>query len=161
MPKRASVPEGKALFYHSADQSAPTEEGGDQPTPHEDSALKVTTQPDQALARDETRAKIAPPPPVQPQSRQSDTRPVTEPGSQPAPAQRHSTRQSAIFLEEYHLDWLDDRCREARRNGGRAVRKAAVIRALLDIAMEANIDLTTLQSEDDIKPRIRSAFRPL
>jgi hypothetical protein len=36
-----------------------------------------------------------------------------------------------------------------------------VIRALLDVAMEANINLTTLQSEDDIRPRIRAALRPL
>lgn len=69
------------------------------------------------------------------------------------------TRQSAIFLEERHLDWLEDRCREARRNGGRAIRKAVIIRALLDVAMSAPIDLTCLRREDDVVLRIRRALR--
>jgi hypothetical protein len=69
------------------------------------------------------------------------------------------TRQSAIFLEERHLDWLDDKCREARRRGGRAVRKAAIIRALLDVAMEAPVDLTSLRDEDDLQERLRRGLR--
>lgn len=69
------------------------------------------------------------------------------------------TRQSAIFLEERHLDWLDDKCREARRRGGRAVRKAAIIRALLDVAMEAHVDLTSLRDEDDLQERLRRGLR--
>ncbi len=69
------------------------------------------------------------------------------------------TRQSAIFLEERHLDWLDDKCREARRSGGRAIRKAVIIRTLLDVAMEAPIDLTSLRDEDDLKNRLRNGLR--
>jgi len=65
------------------------------------------------------------------------------------------TRQSAIFLEERHIDWLEDRCREARKRGGRAIRKAALIRALLDVAMEASIDLTGLRHEEDLLERVR------
>jgi hypothetical protein len=66
-----------------------------------------------------------------------------------------ATRQSAIFLEERHLDWLDDKCREARRRGGRAIRKAAIIRALLDVAMESALDLTNLRDEFDLRERFR------
>lgn len=69
------------------------------------------------------------------------------------------TRQSAIFLEEAHLDWLDDKCREARKRGGRAVRKAAIIRAMLDIAMESPVDLTNLRDEHDLRERLRRALR--
>jgi hypothetical protein len=98
MPKRASVPEGKALFYR----------------------------------REEP---------------------------EPERSERSPTRQSAIFLAEEHLDWLDDRCREARRNGGRAIRKAAIIRALLEVAMESPIDLTGLRSEADLIERIRRGLR--
>ncbi len=65
------------------------------------------------------------------------------------------TRQSAIFLEERHIDWLEDRCREARKRGGRAIRKAAIIRALLDVAMEGSIDLTGLRHEEDLVQRVR------
>lgn len=72
---------------------------------------------------------------------------------------KQPTRQSAIFLEERHLDWLDDKCREARRRGGRAVRKAAIIRALLDVAMDSPIDLTSLRDEDDLKERLRRGLR--
>lgn len=68
------------------------------------------------------------------------------------------TRQSAVFLEERHIDWLEDRCREARRKGGRAVRKAALIRALIDVAMEAPIDLTGLRREEDLVPRIKKGL---
>lgn len=72
--------------------------------------------------------------------------------------ERRETRQSAIFLEEKHLDWLDDKCREARRRGGRAIRKAAIIRALLDVAMESTLDLTNLRDEYDLRERLRRTF---
>ncbi len=69
------------------------------------------------------------------------------------------TRQSAIFLEEQHLDWLEDRCREARKNGGRAVRKAAIIRALLDVAMDSPVDLNGLRDQDDLLDRMKRSLR--
>lgn len=104
MPRRASLPEGKSLFYR---------------------------------------------PPAPGQS-------ATEAPELPA---HTPTRQSAIFLEERHLDWLDDKCREARHNGGRAIRKAIIIRTLLDIAMSSPIDLTGLRHEDDLLQRIESGLR--
>jgi hypothetical protein len=70
-----------------------------------------------------------------------------------------TTRQSAIFLEERHLDWLDDKCREARQRGGRAIRKALIIRALLDVAMESPVDLTSLRKEEDLVDRVRKGLR--
>ncbi|MBI3966432.1 MAG: hypothetical protein HY329_12440 [Chloroflexi bacterium] len=88
------------------------------------------------------------PAPAPTQSDDAEDELLEEPG-------RGQTRQTAIFLEERHLDWLDDKCREARRNGGRAVRKAAIIRALLDVALGSPIDLTSLRREDDIIVRVR------
>ncbi len=120
MPKRAAVPEGKALFFRAPDPAA-------------------TSAASPLPAGTPAPAEVAPPP---------------EPASHRSP-----TRQSAIFLEEVHIDWLEDRCREARRNGGRAIRKAAIIRALLDVAMEAGIDLTSLRREEDLLGRIRQALR--
>ncbi len=73
--------------------------------------------------------------------------------------EKGATRQSAIFLEERHIDWLEDRCREARRRGGRAIRKAAIIRSLLDVAMESPIDLTGLRHEEDLLLRVRRGLR--
>ena len=85
-------------------------------------------------------------------------RPVKSEGIALAP-KKEPTRQSAVFLEEQHLDWLEDRCREARKGGGRAIRKAAIIRALLDVAMEAKVDLSGLRHEDDLLDRLRKALR--
>ena len=100
MPRRASVPEGKSLFFR----------------------------------RDEDEAA--------------------------EPAAGHSqTRQSAVFLEEQHIDWLEDKCREARKNGGKAIRKAAIIRALLDVAMESPIDLTGLRRDTELVERMRRGMR--
>lgn len=113
MPRRASLPEGKSLFFRR-----PLAEGESEETP-----AATTAQP------------------------------VAE------PVEHGPVRQSAIFLEERHLDWLEDRCREARRNGGRAIRKAVIIRTLLDVAMESSIDLTALRHEDDLVDRIRKGLR--
>src|SRR5438105_922214 len=101
MPRRASVPEGKALFFRR---------------PEEDEA------PD-------------------------------------ARRQHRPTRQSAVFLEEQQIDWLEDKCREARKNGGKAIRKAAIIRALLDVAMESPIDLTGLRRDAELVERMRRGMR--
>ena len=122
MAKRATVPQGKALFFRSPETVAP--------------------------ASDVTIEERSPFPEVE-----SSVEGGVGGRSKPA------TRQSAIFLEEQHIDWLEDRCREARKNGGRAIRKAAIIRSLLDVAMDAGIDLTGLKREDDLKARVRSALR--
>ena len=100
MPRRASVPEGKALFFRKPDEDAPD-----------------------------------------------------------AKASHSQTRQSAVFLEEQHIDWLEDKCREARRNGGKAIRKAAIIRALIDVAMESPVDLSGLRRDVDLLERIRQGLR--
>lgn len=76
-----------------------------------------------------------------------------------AEEEKSPTRQSAIFLEERHIDWLEDRCRDARRRGGRAIRKAAIIRALLDVAMESPIDLGGLRHEEDLVERVRRGLQ--
>jgi hypothetical protein len=106
MPRRASLPEGKSLFFRKAEAGPPTE------------------------------SEDAPLPPI-----------------------KGPTRQSAIFLEDRHLDWLEDKCREARQRGGRAIRKAVIIRTLIDVAMEAPIDLTSLKDEEELLTRVRKGLR--
>ena len=76
-----------------------------------------------------------------------------------APRQHGPTRQSAVFLEEAHIDWLEDKCREARKNGGKAIRKAAIIRALIDAAMASPVDLTGLRRDEDLLDRIKQGLR--
>ncbi len=115
MPRRASLPEGKSLFFRQP--SAPSG--------------------DSTETEGESDARALP----------------------PAVVEHSPTRQSAIFLEERQIDWLEDKCREARRRGGRAIRKAVIIRALIDVAMESPIDLTALRHEDDLPDRIRKGLR--
>jgi hypothetical protein len=100
MPRRASVPEGKSLFFRRPEDDAP------------------------------------------------EARPQHSP-----------TRQSAVFLEEQQIDWLEDKCREARRNGGKAIRKAAIIRALIDVAMASPVDLSGLRRDTELVERIRQGLR--
>jgi hypothetical protein len=54
---------------------------------------------------------------------------------------------------------LEDKCREARQRGGRAIRKALIIRALLDVAMESPVDLTALRRDEDLVDRLRMGLR--
>lgn len=77
----------------------------------------------------------------------------------PEPKARSETRQSAVFLEEQHIDWLEDKCREARKNQGKAIRKAAIIRALIDVAMAAPIDLSGIKKDEDVAERMRQGLR--
>lgn len=93
--------------------------------------------------------------PAHPLFRRSDRPAAPEEGVEP----KAPTRQSAIFLEERHLDWLEDRCREARKNGGRAIRKAAIIRALLDVAMQSPVDLMGVRDHDDLMDRMKTGLR--
>jgi hypothetical protein len=146
MPKRASVPQGKALFFRSPEpaMSEETAEIAVVEAPVRAEHVERTEVPDRVerAERAERAERI---------ERATAERSV---GTTKSP-----TRQSAIFLEEQHIDWLEDRCREARRNGGRAIRKAAIIRALLDVAMDGGIDLTGLKREDDLAERIRDSLR--
>ncbi|MBI2848926.1 MAG: hypothetical protein HYX88_02210 [Chloroflexi bacterium] len=87
------------------------------------------------------------------------TGPLSVEGQDESAPVKSPTRQSAIFLEERHIDWLEDRCREARRGGGRAVRKAAIIRALLDVAMESPVNLHGLLDEGDLTARVRKGLK--
>lgn len=119
MPKRASLPEGKSLFFRRA---------VDEPVETGDVAASPTVE-------------VAP---VERATSLSD---------------KSQTRQSAIFLEERHLEWLEDKCREARQRGGRAIRKAVIIRALIDVAMESPVDLTSLRNEDELIDRVRRGLR--
>jgi hypothetical protein len=144
MAKRASVPEGKALFFRAPEIVEP--EVDDEPDvrvgpPSVDLPVEPLTE---ARAASKDRAREA--------ERGSEKEREGE-------REKAPSRQSAIFLQEDHLDWLEDRCRDARRNGGRAIRKAAIIRALLDVAMESPVDLRGLKKEEDLKDRLRRGLR--
>ena len=54
-------------------------------------------------------------------------------------------RQTTIMIYPEQSDWLDEACYRARRDGGSIISKAAIIRALVDMARE----------EEDVRARLR------
>ncbi len=70
-----------------------------------------------------------------------------------------TTRQTTILLSDEQLDWLDQKCTEARSQGGKPIRKAALIRSLLELAMSAPVDLKGLQDEGQLVERLAQALK--
>ncbi len=68
-------------------------------------------------------------------------------------------RQTTIMVYDTQLNWLDQKCMEARNKGGKPIRKAAVIRALIDLAKSSEVDLTGLKSEVDLVGRLERAIK--
>jgi hypothetical protein len=74
-----------------------------------------------------------------------------------APAE--TLRQTTIMVYDRHLNWLDEQCIAARTNGGKAIRKAVLIRALIDLARSAPVDLRGLEREEDLVVRFEAAIK--
>lgn len=68
-------------------------------------------------------------------------------------------RQTTIMVYDTQLNWLDQKCTEARNKGGKPIRKAVVIRALIDLAKSSEVDLTGLKSEADLLGRLERAIK--
>jgi hypothetical protein len=77
-------------------------------------------------------------------------------GTKPAPAEVE-TRASNVILPVTVWDWIDAKHAEARRGGGKAIRKTAIIRAVFELAMALEFDLTGSQSEAEIRERMIGA----
>jgi hypothetical protein len=68
--------------------------------------------------------------------------------------------QSTVFLGTQQIEWLEDQHRQISRSGGsKKIKKAAIIRALVSVAMETPIDLQGVTSEDELAERIRAGLR--
>ncbi len=69
------------------------------------------------------------------------------------------TRQTAVWLTDDEIDWLDDTRRQTRKGGGRAITRSALIRALIDVAKQSPVDLRGLTSEPELRQRLSAARR--
>jgi hypothetical protein len=78
-------------------------------------------------------------------------RPPEPPVEEAAPA----LRQTTILLYEDQSNWLDDVCYLAKRESGSIISKAAVIRALIDLAREYDVSLAGAQDDDEIRARLK------
>lgn len=68
--------------------------------------------------------------------------------------QETATRQTAVWLAEVEIDWLDDRVKDIRRAGWRTVTRSALIRALIRSAMEQSPDLAGVSGEQELTQRL-------
>ena len=64
------------------------------------------------------------------------------------------TRQTAVWLADEETEWLDDRCREIRRDGWRAITRSALIRALIRAAMARPPELAGVSGEAELTERL-------
>ena len=85
------------------------------------------------------------------------------PASTPTVAPRpeddtRSVRQTSFMLADRHVEWLEERCLEARRNRGRPLSKSTLVRTLIEVAMDTPMDLTSLKSNRDLIRRIEDAI---
>jgi hypothetical protein len=63
-------------------------------------------------------------------------------------------RQTAVWLSDEELEWLDNHCQQIRRSGWRGITRSALLRALIQAAMERPIDLSGASGEVELKQRL-------
>jgi hypothetical protein len=62
--------------------------------------------------------------------------------------------QTAVWLGEPELEWLDNKCQELRRGGWRGVTRSALIRALIRASMDKQIDIRGVSGEEEFRFRV-------
>jgi hypothetical protein len=64
------------------------------------------------------------------------------------------TRQTAVWLADDEVEWLDAQCQAVRRAGWRTVTRSAMIRSLIRAAMEQAPDLGGVSGERELAQRL-------
>jgi hypothetical protein len=72
-------------------------------------------------------------------------------------APEEDTRSSNVTLPIKVWEWIDSKHAEARSKGGKPLRKAAIIRAVFEVVMSADVDLSGTQSEEELVGRFKRA----
>ena len=68
--------------------------------------------------------------------------------------QEATTRQTAVWLADAEVEWLDKQCQEIRRAGWRNITRSALIRALIRSAMERSPNLAGVSGEQELAQRL-------
>ena len=72
-------------------------------------------------------------------------------------------RSFTVLLPVDQLEWIDQKHTQARASTadqkGKPFRKTAVLRALLDVAMMAEVNLAGCRDEEDIRQRLLQAIK--
>lgn len=72
------------------------------------------------------------------------------------PPEETRTHQTAVWLGDEEIEWLDSQCRTIQRGGWRGVTRSALIRALIRSASEHHVDLSGTTGEVEIAERLTS-----
>ena len=64
------------------------------------------------------------------------------------------THQTAVWLGDEEVEWLDSRCREIRKSGWRSITRSAFIRAIIRAAMEQQTEVTGVSGESELTQRL-------
>ncbi len=67
--------------------------------------------------------------------------------------------QTTVLFSREQLDWLYDVCADARRDGGKPMKKAYLFRAFVDLAREKELDLRGCRTEEDLRERVAELFK--
>lgn len=66
------------------------------------------------------------------------------------------THQTAVWLGDEEIEWLDNQTRSIQRGGWRAVTRSSLIRALIKAASERKVNLAGVTGEVEIAERLIS-----
>lgn len=70
--------------------------------------------------------------------------------SQGVTEQSATTRQTAMWLSDDEVDWLDTCCQQIRRGGWRGITRSALVRSLIQVAQTKPLDLNGVSGEGDL-----------
>ena len=98
--------------------------------------------------------------------RDSVLRPSAPAADAPAPTQgvptatTPLTRQTALWLSDEELEWLDDRVRDVRQGGWRGITRSAMLRALIRTVMDTDVVLTGVSGEAELVDQMKRSLHP-
>lgn len=76
------------------------------------------------------------------------------PATRRAPPAEQPRFQTAVWLGEDEVEWLDSRCLEIRHSGWRSITRSALIRALIQASMENPVNFKGVADEEELKQRL-------
>ena len=71
---------------------------------------------------------------------------------------KKSTISSSITLTKKNIDFLDSLSQKSRHSSGIKLSKSSIVRALLSISKDLEIDVSNVKNQDELKDRIIEAF---
>ena len=71
-------------------------------------------------------------------------------------AEEKPNHQTAVWLGDEEVEWLDNQRRVVQRSGWRGITRSALIRAVIRSAMDREVDLSGVTGENALSERLAS-----